>query len=589
MGSINTKNVWSYVWCCLRPFPFAVFMLVWVGCVWALDISVRPYLVKVILDRVAGVGENVFDYLVWPIAGYVGMLLTLQISYRIYDYIVNIKTVPNMRLNIGNTAFQILLKQSHNYYQNSFSGTLTNKVNDLTGSIPKMIQIISDRFFSHGLALVVAVITLFQVSMIFAIGMVVWIGVFVTVAWVFAEKLTKQATNWSELASGITGSIVDALSNILSIRLFSAVKFEEKLLKSTMKKAVVAEQEMEKSYLIIWCIYGLTFSVLQVCNFYFLCKGREEGWITVGDFALVLIINLTIIDFLWQIAEDFSEFSKLYGRIVQALSIIYNEPELKDKFGASELVLKSGDIVFDDVHFHYQDTQEFFHGVSVTIRSGEKVGLVGHSGGGKSTFVNLILRLYDVTSGSICIDGQDVRDVTQASLRKCIGMIPQDPSLFHRSISNNIGYGKEGATRAEIIAAAKEAYAHDFVSKLQHGYDSWVGERGVKLSGGQRQRIAIARAILKNAPILILDEATSQLDSLTEHEIQKSLWHLMQNKTAIVIAHRLSTLLNMDRIIVFEDGRIVQDGSHSKLLEDEGLYKSLWEAQVGGFLPQRLE
>ncbi|WP_291398139.1 ATP-binding cassette domain-containing protein [Acinetobacter sp.] len=228
--------------------------------------------------------------------------------------------------------------------------------------------------------------------------------------------------------------------------------------------------------------------------------------------------------------------------------------------------------------------QSLFFKINLSNTAGQKVGLVGYSGGGKSTFVNLILRLYDVTDGAILIDGQDIRDVTQDSLRENIAMIPQDPSLFHRSLMENIRYGRADSTDEEVIEAAKKAHAHEFISALPQGYDSLVGERGVKLSGGQRQRIAIARAILKNAPILILDEATSQLDSVTESLIQESLWELMQNKTTIVIAHRLSTLLHMDRILVFDKGKIVEDGTHSELLAKAGLYKTLWDAQVGGFL-----
>ncbi len=212
---------------------------------------------------------------------------------------------------------------------------------------------------------------------------------------------------------------------------------------------------------------------------------------------------------------------------------------------------------------------------------------MGYSGSGKSTFVNLILRLYDITSGHIYIDDQDIREVTQDSLHKVIGMIPQDPSLFHRSLRENIHYGRPEATDKEVIEAAKHGHAHEFIEALPHGYDSLVGERGVRLSGGQRQRIAIARAILKNAPILILDEATSQLDSVTESYIQDSLWEVMEGKTTIVIAHRLSTLLHMDRILVFDRGKIVADGTHQELLTKGGLYKTLWDAQVGGFLPEK--
>lgn len=287
---------------------------------------------------------------------------------------------------------------------------------------------------------------------------------------------------------------------------------------------------------------------------------------------------------LWMLGSDILHFSEITGNISQGLRIALAPKDILDKPNAKKLHVTQGRIVFDKVKFHYKNTEALFQNNSITIEPGQKVGLVGHSGGGKTTFTNLILRLYDVSDGRILIDGQDIRDVTQDSLHANIAMIPQDPSLFHRSLLENIQYGCVDASHKEIIAASKRAFAHDFITKLPEGYDALVGERGVKLSGGQRQRIAIARAVLKNAPILILDEATSQLDSITENQIQKSLWELMQGKTTIVIAHRLSTLLDMDRILVFDKGKIAEDGTHKELLKKNGLYKTLWDVQVGGFL-----
>ncbi|MDP3532993.1 MAG: ATP-binding cassette domain-containing protein, partial [Alphaproteobacteria bacterium] len=261
--------------------------------------------------------------------------------------------------------------------------------------------------------------------------------------------------------------------------------------------------------------------------------------------------------------------------------------DIVDNVDASTLIVDKGQIDFDNVKFGYKNTDPLFDGLSIRIKGGEKVGLVGYSGSGKTSFVNLILRLYDIDQGRILIDGQVTKECTQDSLHEAIGMIPQDPSLFHRTLLENIAYGKPDVKVDEIHTAAKQAHAHDFIQNLPEGYQSLVGERGVKLSGGQRQRIAIARAMLKNAPILILDEATSQLDSVTENDIQDSLWVLMQKKTTLVIAHRLSTLLHMDRILVFNKGKIVEDGTHKDLLALNGLYKTLWDAQVGGFLPDK--
>jgi ATP-binding cassette, subfamily B, bacterial len=318
---------------------------------------------------------------------------------------------------------------------------------------------------------------------------------------------------------------------------------------------------------------------------YYLLLLRTEKLVSIGDFALILGMSLEVGWVTWYSIEQLYNLDKAVGKCKQSIFSLFTPIEITDKENAKPLLVSKGQIVFSDVMFHYKGTEPLFQNKSVTIEAGQKVGLVGYSGSGKTTFVNLILRLYDITYGHIFIDDQDIKEVTQDSLRSHIAMIPQDPSLFHRTLFENIRYGKIDASDNEVIEAAKKAHAHEFICELKEGYDSLVGERGIKLSGGQRQRIAIARAILKNAPILILDEATSQLDSVTENKIQDSLWQLMQNRTTIVIAHRLSTLLHMDRILVFDQGNIVQDGNHADLLNQEGLYKTLWDAQVGGFLP----
>lgn len=586
--SIPTRDILAYICRTVKPFPSSLAVMALVAVFWSIDLSLRPYLLKVILNEVAvGNPQNIFAELAVPVLLYVSMFFITTITFRLYEYFVNIRMIPALRKKIAAEGLEVLLHKSHYYYQNNFSGSLANKINDLTNTIPQIIQIIIDRFFSHNIALACCIITLSQVSIWFALSMGAWAGMFIVGALLLSKRLAHLADNWSELGSKITGQLVDTLSNILSVRLFTGKGKERKLLDETLQKAVEGEQKLEWAYFWMWLYYGMSFFVLQVFNFYFLLKGRQQGWITVGDFALVLVINISIIEFLWELAKDFSQFSKAWGRAHQALRMLWDTPLMTDTATSKPLAITRGRISFEHVHFHHKGVSSLFKNLSVTIETGQKVGLVGHSGAGKTTFVHLILRLYDVTHGCITIDDHNIRDIAQESLYASIALIPQDPSLFHRSLRENIGYGSASPHEEAIIKAAQEAHAHEFITKLSEGYDTLVGERGVKLSGGQRQRIAIARAILKNAPILILDEATSQLDSVTERHIQESLWRLMQGKTTLVVAHRLSTLLHMDRILVFDRGKITQDGSHQELIVQEGLYKTLWHTQTGGFLPEQ--
>ncbi|CAF2958934.1 unnamed protein product [Rotaria sp. Silwood2] len=400
--------------------------------------------------------------------------------------------------------------------------------------------------------------------------------------------MSKSLVNLSKAhatsESMLSGQIVDSITNATNVRIFARRIYEISYLEKALLLTKKTFQTKEIFAIKLHFMQGLSLSIMIGFMLYFLIQLRMKQVVSSGDFALILGLSVEVGFMTWWAMEQVDELNKAVGKCKQSLARLFIPLEIKDKENARNLSIANGQIIFSAVKFHYKGAEALFDNKSVTINAGQKVGLVGYSGSGKSTFVNLILRLYDVTDGQILIDGQDIREVTQESLRSNIAMIPQDPSLFHRTVMENIRYGRIDASDEEVIQSAKSADAHDFITKLPQTYASLVGERGIKLSGGQRQRIAIARATLKNAPILILDEATSQLDSLTESAIQKSLWKLMQGKTTIVIAHRLSTLMHMDRILVFDKGKIVEDGSHVKLLSQDGCYKTLWDAQVGGFL-----
>lgn len=588
MKNISAKTVFIYILNVVRPFGWSIVVMVLLALIWAINVSLSPYLLKIILNQVVDApGSNLWETAGWAILFYLALSFMMVVAYRLYDYFVSIRMIPEMRRSIATTAMQKLLGQSHHFYQNNFTGSLVNKVNDLTTSIPDILRIITDHFLPLFFVIIIAVFTLRQVGVVFALCMFAWSFLFMLGSILLSGRMNRLSDDWSECGSTLTGKMVDALSNMLSIRLFARKKAEIHILDEIFDKAVTAEKRMEWTNFWIWLTYGFSFFITQILNFYFLIKGHGEGWITVGDFVIVTMINISIVEFMWQVTREFPRFTKLFGKITQALRTIMEEVHILDASNASHLVVNRGEIKFIEVTFGYQTDHLLFNKQSVTIQAREKVGLVGYSGSGKTTFVNLILRLYDLCSGRILIDGQNIAEVTQDSLHQAISMIPQDPSLFHRSLMENIRYGRLGATDVEVIEAAKRAHAHEFIMTMPERYAAWVGERGVKLSGGQRQRLAIARAVLKNAPILILDEATSQLDSVTESEIQESIHDLMQDKTTLVIAHRLSTLLHMDRILVFDKGKIVESGSHQELLAAGGLYKTLWEKQVGGFLPEK--
>lgn len=504
-------------------------------------------------------------------------------TWRGINYIWG-KFVPVIINKIMADTMDYVLSHSHQFYQNNFSGQISKQIGNLADGITRILTFNSANFLRGASLLLTAFIAAYFVNSIFFYILIIWFIFFASVSILMSKKLVALSDAQASSESTVTGELVDSLSNSSNVRIFSRKSYENIRMIPFLGKQ---EKAFTATYLystVLACIQGGLIAIMMAFSTFFLVYFYGKNLVTLGDFALILGLSMETGHMMWFTMSEVDEFNKAVGRCKQSLMALMVPIEILDKPNASILKCTAGQIIFDNVKFHYPGTTPLFQNKTIEIQPGQKVGLVGYSGSGKSTFVNLILRLYDITDGAILIDGQNISDVTQDSLRANIAMIPQDPSLFHRSLMENIRYGRIDATDEEIIEASNKAHAHEFIEKLPQAYDSLVGERGVKLSGGQRQRIAIARAILKNAPILILDEATSQLDSVTEGLIQKSLWQLMQDKTTIVIAHRLSTLLHMDRILVFDKGKIVEDGTHSELLIKNGLYKELWDAQVGGFL-----
>jgi ATP-binding cassette subfamily B protein len=577
----------GYIFNLLTRYKLLIFMLAIVGLIWAITNTLMPYMLKIIIDKAVGFdgSRSTFLGVIQPyILLYLLVWVILCLDMRLLDWI-KLKLFPSMRKDVMSGNFSYLNQHSYHYFQNNFSGSLINKIVDLQGGVVDILTIIDD-CYAQILGLIIAAITLLVVHPLFALLLLCWVTSFLSITFCFLKPIKNLSRLFAEARSSLVGKMVDSISNIINVRLFAKNQYENKYINQSIADTVQKDRNMLSEIIKMRLLLDLSLIIFLAINLFLLGRMYSQHLVTVGDFSFIISLSMGIFFNLFFLTAQFVNFSEQVGKCNQALSILNAAHEIVDQKNARPLKITEGKIEFKDVSFHYKEGAKLFHNKSIVIYPGEKIGLVGFSGSGKSTFVNLILRLFEVEQGEITIDNQNINQVTQASLREHIALIPQDISLFHRSLMDNIRYGRAEATDAEVIEASKKAHCDEYISKLDDGYQSMVGERGIKLSGGQRQRIAIARAILKNARILILDEATSALDSVTEKYIQDALHNLMQGKTTIVIAHRLSTLSEMDRILVFDNGVIIEDGTHDQLMKLNAHYAKLWHMQAGGFLPE---
>jgi ATP-binding cassette subfamily B protein len=576
------KSLLWFIWYFAKQRLLSITLLFIAALAWALDLSFRSYMIKLLLDRVSA-HESIYA-LIAPATLYLCSGLALNASFRFYD-LVRLKTIPSLQADIIRCMNEYVEQHSYHFFQSHLSGALANQIQEMATGVREIIKITIDRFFSNIIALTIAAITLATISQTLALIMIAWSIIFFIMTYFFSQQSDGYAQRLSQAQNITMGAIIDSLSNILTVKLFARNTYESHRIQEKLAAQVQRDQDLEWCTLKIRALQGLSVTGLIGCLLAYLLYARMYNVVTVGDFALTISIALALSESILNLSDDFITFSESVGRCKQALKLVQIGHSIVDHPSTQELVVGKGDICFKNVSFIHDAQITLFNDLSITIPGGQQVGLVGFSGAGKSTFVHLITRLFEPQKGSIFIDGHNIAQVTQDSLRHKISFIPQETNLFHRSIKDNILYGLPDASEENIEQAARNAHAHDFIQSLPEGYNALVGERGVKLSGGQRQRIALARAFLKNAPILILDEATAALDSETEQHIQKSLDLLMHNKTVIIIAHRLSTLMRLDRILVFDNGSIVQDGNHALLKNVPGVYSRLWKAQIDGFLP----
>ncbi|QJR81409.1 ABC transporter ATP-binding protein [Alteromonas pelagimontana] len=530
----------------------------------------------------------------WTLLG-MGLVVVVLIPGAIF-----LRSLFNRQSLMGNYPMRIrwqahryLLGQSLSFFQNEFAGRVATKVMQTALSVRETVMKMLDLMVYISVYFISMIVLLFSTDWRLAVPLLVWFVVYILILRVLVPKLKNVSQRQADARSMMTGRIVDSYTNITTVKLFSHSQREADYAKESMDGFLrTVYPQMRLVTILEICVEManalLIFSVGALSVYLWLHNIVSPGDIAVA-ISLCLRLNGMSHWIMWEVSALFENL----GTVQDGINTLAQPVEVEDRDKPEALEVKGGRIHFDDVRFSYMGHDNFpinvFNNLTVDIRPGEKVGLVGRSGAGKSTLVNLLMRFYDTNSGHIRIDGQDIRSVPQEQLRSMISMVTQDTSLMHRSVRDNIIYGRTNASEEEMIAAAKQAEAHDFILSLSDnegrtGYDAHVGERGVKLSGGQRQRIAIARVLLKDAPILILDEATSALDSEVEAAIQDCLNSVMEKKTVLAIAHRLSTIAQMDRLLVLDKGNIVEQGTHAELVSKNGIYAKLWAHQTGGFI-----
>ena len=512
------------------------------------------------------------ELILWRIVLYLQWTMADRIVYQLYR-----------------TVFDTLSEQSMEFHSNRFGGSLVSQANKFTSAFARLSDLFLFNIAPMIYAFVFTFVILVPLLPFFAAALAVFAIIFITIAWYSFGSIRILNVKEAEAQNKVSGQIADSITNILTVKSFSRESHEKERFERFANDSRQAGFSIRNAIIVrdIW--FGLIITAIMTTAFITLIFGNVWFGVAIGTLLLAVTYSMQILGSLWGFNGMLRQLNRIFGDAREMSLVLESSKTVANKSGARKLKTTKGAIDIKNMTFRHADAREqdsIFKNFNLTIKPGERVGLVGHSGSGKTTLTKLILRFSDIQEGSINIDGQSVADVTQNSLREAIAYVPQEPMLFHRTLKENIMYGRTGATDGEVLDAARRANALEFINKMPDGLDTMVGERGIKLSGGQRQRIAIARAILKDAPILVLDEATSALDSESEQLIQDALQKLMKGRTSIVIAHRLSTIAKLDRIIVMEDGKIIEDGSHDALLAEKGQYAKLWGHQSGGFIEE---
>jgi ATP-binding cassette subfamily B protein len=586
-SKINVRAILRVYWSYFRHYKMLAVLAFFAILIGQSANVVVPIYYKKLFDLLSGellpVGSTVYAALFSTLVTIAIFNAIIWFGWRSAIIITN-WLQPRVMADIEQGSLRYLHDHSYKFFSNNFAGALVRKI----GRLGKSFEDLVDQFEFEYLPLVVILFGNFYVlwtrSELLAVILLGWVAIFLSFNGVYAVWKLKFDFRRAEIDSESTGVLADSITNSITVKLFTGKLFEFLKFKEVSERLRRATTFAWNLNEVVEAVQVAFMFAIEFVLMYVAVRLWNKGLLTIGDFAMLQTYLIGIFEKVWNFGRAVRKSFTAMADADEMVRILEEPHEVIDVDRAKNLVVSEGTIEFKGAYFSFNQTRRVLQNLNLQIASGEKVALVGPSGAGKSTVVKLLFRFFDLERGKIFIDGQDIAKVTQESLRSAISLVPQEPILFHRSIMENIRYGRRDASDEEVIEAAIKAHAHDFIVNLQQGYETFVGERGVKLSGGERQRVAIARAILKNSPILVLDEATSSLDSESEALIQEALGELMRGKTTIVIAHRLSTIMKMDRIVVIANGKVVDSGTHKQLIKKEGIYGKLWAIQAGGFI-----
>lgn len=581
MNASHYRSIFTFLWHVIKPYKWHYLVMLSAPILAASYDFLNNYSLKLIVDAFSTNAQLSYTDLAWPIAIFIFSQISLDVFWRTSD-IAEWRAEPYVRQTILNETYSFIQNHPYWFFQNTPAGSITSRLKGILDGYDHFWAAMHHEFTPKIANTVVLTLVLAVVSWKVCLLVSVWAIVFIVLMYRLSLTLDKLSYINADHRHSILGLVADNISNIFTIFSFATKNHELKRLNQSIEQDFIPSTvKVYKFSFMLHAVAAVLYWIMLITLLFYMIHLRNTGEATNGDFVYVMGITFKLSMELWLMIHKMQDFMKNVGDFKSSFEIMKTAQDPSEQVERPAINISNASIAFEKVGFAYDGDRHVFSDLSLNIKPGEKVGLVGVSGAGKSTFVSLLLKYFSPKQGRILIDGQDTAQCSTDSVRENIAVIPQDIMLFHRTIGENIGYGRINATKDEIIKAARMANIHDFIMSLPEQYDALVGERGVKLSGGQRQRIAIARAILKHAPILILDEATSSLDTETELLIQNSLNALLEDKqiTVIAIAHRLSTLKHMDRIIVLEHGKIVEEGTHEVLTRQGKLYQKLWELQ----------